>query len=131
MEYLQISGIQQLIAYVYAPETSKKGMAKISALLDAALEQEDEAAICIAQNAVNELMELIKAVSRQINVENDGSRQKIPLILGGGVLLNNRYIRDFLEKMLVKENLHIALTAPEQDAAYGAAMLAMYKAKSE
>ena len=130
-KYLQISDIQQLIAYIYAPETGKKGIAKLSALLDTALEQKDEAAICIAQSAVNELMELIKAVSRQINVRTDGDRQIIPLILGGGVLLNNRYIRDFLEKMLVKENLHIALTAPEQDAAYGAAMLAMYKAESE
>ena len=130
-KYLQISDIQQLIAYIYAPETGKKGIAKLSALLDTALEQKDEAAICIAQSAVNELMELIKAVSRQINVRTDGDRQIIPLILGGGVLLNNRYIRDFLEKMLVKENLHIALTAPEQDAAYGAAMLEMYKAESE
>ena len=103
----------------------------MSALLDTALKQKDEAAICIAQNAVNELMELIKAVSRQINDKTDGSRQLIPLIIGGGVLLHNRYIRERLEEMLVKENPHIALTAPEQDAAYGAAMLAMYKAKSE
>ena len=64
-------------------------------------------------------------------MRNDGSRQKISLILGGGVLLHNRYIRDLLEEMLIKENLDIALTAPEQDAAYGAAMLAMYKAESE
>ena len=129
MEYLQISGIQQLIAYVYAPETSKKGMAKISALLDAALEQEDEAAICIAQNAVNELMELIKAVSRQINTENDGEGQKIALITGGGVLLNNRYIRELLEKKLAEEHPDIVLTAPERDAAYGAAMLAAGRQK--
>ena len=43
----------------------KKGIAKLSALLDTALKQKDEAAICIAQNAVNELMEMQFEPARQ------------------------------------------------------------------
>lgn len=128
MDYLQISDIQQLIAYVYAPETGKKGIAKLSSLLDDVLKKKDETAMRIAQNAVKEQIELIKAVCVQINAAESVQKQKIPLILGGGVLLNNRYIRDLLEESITKEGLDIVVTAPEQDAAYGAAMVVMHKA---
>ena len=131
MEYLQISNIQQLIAYVYAPETGKKGIAKLSALLNDALEKRDEAAIWIAQNAIKGQIELIRAVSIQITTESERERQKIPLILGGGVLCNNRYIRGLLEEIIAKENPDIFVTEPEQDAAYGAAMLAIQKGENE
>ena len=135
MEYLDIADIQQLIAYIYAPETGKKGIAGISKLLEEALEQQDEVAIQIAQNVVKELMEMVMAVDRQMNAtlynEKKTDEQKVPLILRGGVLLNNRWISDLLKKTLAGELPHIFVTLPEHDAAYGAAMLAVHAVKGE
>jgi len=122
---LGIQEMGELIRFVYSPETDKSKIAALSPLLKSALEQEDRAAFAIAQKASLELAELVNPVIEKLRLQNG------TLALTGGILTGYEWIRASVASSIFLRYPDLSIIAPKQDAAAGAASMALRAAIQE
>ncbi|WMJ86949.1 N-acetylglucosamine kinase [Anaerocolumna sp. MB42-C2] len=115
---LKIDNINQLVSYVYKQERSKKDIAGLSILIEEACERKDKCALEIVDRNVNDLVDLVTPVAKQMKGE-------IPLAVSGSVLLKNQYIYNRLKEMLYQHNPKITVFQSKRNAAIGAVTLAL------
>lgn len=87
-EKLQITTMEELMAWLYHPHYTNAQTASISSILPKAVSLGDEHPITIAQNAAYELYLLAKATLCKIHYENE----TFPFYLNGGVLKHHPMI---------------------------------------
>ncbi|SHO43994.1 BadF/BadG/BcrA/BcrD ATPase family protein [Anaerocolumna xylanovorans] len=117
-EYLNISRIEELISYVYAPNRNKKEIAELSVLIEKAAECEDAAAERIIEGCVSDLVELAAPVV--------GQWKEAPVLaVSGSVLLHNALIYDKFCVSMQKAYPGITVTKAKKTAVYGAVLLAL------
>lgn len=115
---LGVDKLNQMITWVYGPETGKKEIASLAPLLLPALELQDEAAQGIARKAAEDLCALAVALWKKSGMQ------------GGELALLGSIFRYFAPiRRLVEEKLHtllpqVAVIEPRGSAALGAAKLA-------
>lgn len=127
-ERLGLRTIEDLVGYVYCPETGKKEIAQLATLLTEERIQRDACCREIAQTAAHELCELIVPAAqwlKDIEPEKEGN---YPVLLAGSVLENNVMIRTFWEEEILKKQVPVYMGQRKKDAAYGAASLFLDKA---
>lgn len=117
---LGIKNSEQLIAYIYDTERTKKDIAAIATCLSEELIRTDEVAREVARKAARELALHIEAILPKLPA-NAG--EQLPLILEGGLILKNGEVNRLFREFLEKKKLPVYVAEKERDAAYGAAFL--------
>ncbi len=124
-EHLQITEMQQLMAFVYGPKTGKREIAALAPLLTPALERGDQAALKIVDKAVRELAFLVDPVVNALHMQSG------ELALMGSVLNRNQWVRTGLEECLKQRWPNLRCVRPQMDAAAGASLLALMEWKKQ
>ncbi len=116
---LGISAMGEMIRYVYDPNSDKARIASVSPLLVRALERGDETAKEIAGRAAGELVLLAATVIDHLALE------KGTIALSGSILTQISVIRQKVEAELASRYPALSCIQPRQDAATGAAAMAL------
>ncbi len=124
-EYLHILSVQDLITWLYAPETGKRGVASLAPLLLKALEERDAAAGQIADHAAQELSDLVLAAWEKAHLTSG------ELAFTGGILTHCPTIRSGVAARCLRIYPEITVREPRGTAAQGAAKLAKELAQRE
>lgn len=111
-------GVQAVIRFTYAPTTTKKEIASLAPLLDAALQQGDAAANAIICHAADELTAMAAAAMVPLGLQTGA------MALQGSVLQKNDALRTALISRLQARFPKLQFPAPVGDAADGAAVMA-------
>ncbi|MCR8643639.1 ATPase [Paenibacillus sp. N1-5-1-14] len=118
-EQLQMNAVQQIIQFVYDKGTNKKDIAALAPILSRACEAGDAAALAIADQCAQSLLELVIPVAKKLELQ-EGS-----LGMAGSVLLHNMHVQQaFIEKLKFIFPKMSCLPA-EHDAATGAGLMAL------
>lgn len=116
-EHLKTNTPQELIAYVYGGDKSR--IAALAPLAEQAAGEGDRIALAICEKNGAELGELVLAAARRLDME----RGEVALL--GGLLLRSVRLRAALTGFLASRAPGLRCVEPRQDAAAGAAMLAL------
>lgn len=116
-EFLQTNTPQELIAYVYGGDKSR--VAALAPLAEQAAGAGDRIALAICGKNGAELGELVLAAARRLGME----RGEVALL--GGLLTRSVRLRESLTAYLEARAPGLRCVEPRQDAAAGAAMLAL------
>lgn len=111
--------VEDVVHYVYKNVNAKQNISALAPLLSDAWEQGDPAAVQIADKAGQELASLAAAVAERLSL------QSAVLALTGSVLDHCAPVRECLGKALAQRLPELQLICARQDAAAGAALLAM------
>ena len=115
---LDISSIEELIGYLYAPGRTKKEIAQLSVLIKAAYDSGDTVAIQIVKKCASELIQLAEPIIRQMGNPSE-------LAVSGSVLLKNDDIYREFEIHMKERFPGTEIIKPYHDAAYGAVLIAL------
>ena len=116
---LSISDMGELIRFVYDPATDKARIASLAPLLISALAKGDEAANTIADKASAELFLMAATVIGRLSLETG------EIALSGSILTQISPIRQKVESALASRYPALSCIEPRQDAAMGAAHMAL------
>ena len=119
MEQFGLRDRKELIGYLYAPQTGKKGIAAAAPLLFQAIAQKDPAAMMIGEHAARELALLGETVVRRLNAPQSETA------LLGSILTQGAFICDQTKRLLKETYPELCFVSPRNDAAHGAAGLAL------
>lgn len=121
---LQLSNVGELIAWVYDPTKTKRDVAAVAACLTEEILEEDAVARQIAHKAVEELVLHVSTIlsPKQMNYDVS-SGEKVPLLLEGGLINRNAFVRQLFEISLREQELPVYIAEKQHDAAYGASLL--------
>ena len=120
---LKINSVEELISYIYSKETNKRDIAKLAPNLTHACKNGDSAARAISHKCSNELFKLVKPVVEKLDL------YKGEIALSGSILTKDQYIGNTLAEKVSQEFPGLKCVYPRNDAAYGAAMMALESAK--
>ena len=118
-EALSISSLEEMIRFVYDPSSDKARIASLAPLLVPALMKGDEAAHEIAHRAAGELVLLAATVIDRLSLEAG------TIALTGSILTQMTAIRQEVEASLGRRYPRLSCIPPRQDAAVGAAAMAL------
>lgn len=121
---LNLKDIQSLIRFVYHPATGKQDISSLAVLLGDALAQEDAAALHIAERAARDLSSLVSPVAKKLSL------QAGKLAFLGSVLTQNQTIAAAVQSRCMAALPELTLISPKDDAAAGAAQMALHMAVS-
>ncbi len=113
------SDLDDLMFWAYKSAT-KKDIADLALTVDNAAEKGDQTAINILYNAADDLLKILQNIRGRLLFNTE----KIPMILSGGVLLNNRIVRSTFLARVREAYRDLYPVTPKHDAAYGAALIA-------
>lgn len=117
---IQIRNAGSLVSWIYDKNRTKSEIAALASCLTPERMSSDSVAARIGDKAAEELVLLIRAVLKKIDLEKS---EKYPLLLEGGLILHNERIRERFFAILSEEKIPVYLEEKKNDAAYGAAFL--------
>lgn len=120
-----ISQRSDLMTFVYHPDTGKQGIAALAPLLTQACDQEDAAAMAIADKAADSLVDMVSAVVRRLDMPRG------PLSFCGSILKKQPHILEKICKKLDETWPDMIYYPQKNDAAYGAVLMAQWAAQKE
>ena len=118
-ERLGISRAEEIIRYVYSPDTGKAGIASLAPLLSEGLAVNDGESHRIARDAARRLAGMAAAVARKLGL----ARGQISLC--GSVLEKNPIIAELTKDEILRLLPEAQLTKPKFDSAIGAVQMAL------
>lgn len=121
LQALRLASAEELIGYVYQDPGDRREVARLSRLVFAAAAEDDPVACSILTQGVNELAELVLAVTRRLQFEAGG----YALALTGGLLLQQRDYRVSLLERLAEQRLTPATVECVDDPSLGALRIAV------
>lgn len=120
-----LSTTGDIVDFVYADGTRKEDIAAFAPLLTAACEMGDAAALRIAEKASEDLLTLLHAVVKRLDMPCG------PLALGGSILNREPFVCGSLHKKLAKRYPNMICYGAKDIAAAGAILLAKRVAAGE
>jgi N-acetylglucosamine kinase-like BadF-type ATPase len=121
LEKLRLESPEELVDYVYRSGAGKKEIADLAKLADEAYAQDDVTAYEILSDAAEELFLLARSAIIRLRLEERPAR----LAACGSVLEKSRCVRNEFIRLVGEAYPGIMITGAENDAAYGAVMLAL------
>ena len=115
---LSAKNVGQMITWLYSPDTGKKQVAALAALLPEAIKKWDEAARGIAQRAAEDLSALA------VSAWNRAGLSQGELALSGSILTRFSAVRQGVAERLGKALPGATVISPRHPASFGAAALA-------
>ena len=125
-EHLSARGTQRVLDAIYLGAEPLQAIAALAPLVLLAASDGERSATKIVQGAALELFELVKSIVRLAKAE----RSEIPLVLSGGVFLNNSLLTYLLETRVTSEFPLLIVTKDAPRPIYGALALARALAAS-
>lgn len=119
LERLGISHAEEIIRYVYDPDTGKTGIASLAPLLSEGLEADDAESYRIARDAACRLAGMVTAVARRLGIACG------QISLCGSVLEKNPIIAELTKNEILRLLPEARLTKPKFDSAIGAVHMAL------
>lgn len=123
LEHLAVKTPQEMIAYIYGGDKSR--VAALAPLAGRAAGMGDRAALAIYEKNGAELGELVLAAAKRLDIETG------EVALLGGLLTGDGRLREALSTWLAERAPGLRCVPPRQDAAAGAAMLALELAEKQ
>ncbi len=120
LENRNCSDLDDLMFWAYKTAT-KKDIADLALVVDKAGSTGDITARRILYDAADDLLRILRNIRSRLLFNTD----KIPMIISGGVLLNNTIVRNRFLEGVKSYFSDIYLVTPKHDAAFGAALLAV------
>ncbi|QDX95281.1 N-acetylglucosamine kinase [Brevibacillus laterosporus] len=112
LAYLQMDDVEQLFHWVYNEKTySVDKVGELSRLVSSAAQKGDQTAHSILEKAADELFEGIKMIMGQLNLHD----QACPVILQGGVLKHEPFVRQRLIQLISQYAPKAMVDDSEQD----------------
>lgn len=124
-EHLKIQSIPELMGFLYAPKTGKQDIAGLAPFITQGIMQADWQSGQIVLRAAKELAALVVPVAKTLNM------QKGQVALSGSVLSKNQAIANATKQLIHQSLPHFEVITPMQDAAVGAAQMALYHIKNK
>lgn len=116
-EKLNIDSPEQLMSYIYNPNTKKQHIADIAPLV-ISIADEDDAASDVMDKAVCDLKTMVETLNDGLHMES------YDLAMSGSILLKSSRIRDILIKKITLTNPKINVHLPYNKPDFGALILA-------
>ncbi len=111
--------LDDLMFWAYKSAT-KKDIADLALVVDEAHLKGDQGAKGILYNAAADLLKILENIRKRLLFNTD----RIPMIISGGVLMNNELVQSKFLLGVREKYSDIYLVTPKHDAAYGAAFIA-------
>lgn len=118
-EKLGIASVAELVGFVYDKQRNKRDIAALAPILSEACAAGDPAALAIARDNAEQLVELVVPVAVRLGMESGD------LAMAGGVLLHNDYVRQAFADRLRDRFPHMRCFPAKHDAATGAVLMAL------
>ncbi len=119
LEFLNLSGPEDLVEYVYRSGAGKKEIAALAVFADAGCAAGDAAAVSIMERSARELHLAVATVAGRLGF-TDGPE----VCTGGGVLAGSEYLRKSLVRLLGLSHPGARVVPMRRDAAWGAVKIA-------
>lgn len=113
---LKLSGIAELIQYIYSPSTGKKEIAALAPIVMQGVQKKEQAAERILEKASDYLAEMVITAVRCLN------RPQAEVAFCGSVLLKNEILAEKLKQKIHAVYPAVNCIKPKQDAAAGAVL---------
>lgn len=123
--YFSVTEIVKLKQKVYAPGFNKASIARISLLLPQALEKNDNLALKILDDAVESLVNMVRAVCKNLHFED----QVFDLVASGGMFSDAMISVSRFSQSIKEEFPKAVIIRPQKPPVYGALNLLLGTAK--
>ncbi|OON98342.1 MAG: hypothetical protein ATN36_00100 [Epulopiscium sp. Nele67-Bin005] len=120
LDYMQLKQVEDIIGEIYRPGVTKQHIAEFAVLIEEACDKNDEVALAIIEDAINEIFECVVAGIDALGF----AKKKVKIIISGTMLVTNSYIRKGFEQKLKYNYPLVNICTMIKDASYGAAWLA-------
>lgn len=129
LEMLKLESPMQLVTWIGSLTNIKEEVGKIAPFVLEAAEKGDPTCAKIINEEIEELILAIKAVVKKLNIAE--SKEKIPVVLTGGVLENSLYYFNLLSEAIKRNVSNCEPIRPKAPAVIGAVIAAMKKMRME
>ena len=116
LSYFQTAFFDEMIERIYRNHHTKKEMASLAVLVDAAANDGDPAALSILSDAAEELYQMCETTVKQLKIEN----APLLVIMNGSTLLKNKMLAGFFISKMKKTFPKSRIQPGGKDAAWGA-----------
>jgi len=120
--YFQTSSIPELKQSVYNPVLSKMQIAALAKLAFEAMDEGDQTAKYIIDQAGEELFTMAKVVIERLDLNN----READCVFAGKVMLNE-YMKEYVASRLKQDYSTVRIVIPDKDPVHGALKIAMQK----
>lgn len=120
LQHMNLTSPEEIIGGIYKPEVTKQHIAEYAILIDRACQSNDEVALKIIWQTVEDLFECVKAALIQLNFLD----KPVKVVINGSVLVNNQYVNKGFKEKLSRIYPLVEVCTMKYDAAYGAALKA-------
>jgi N-acetylglucosamine kinase-like BadF-type ATPase len=122
MGHFGVSSPEEFISAVYSADAPKEKIAGVSKVVFAAAKREDRVALRIVDDAINELVTLVRASRRTLETE------EWPIVLSGGLFSDSVFKNQFLKELNRKVG-NLWVVFPTVPSAVGSFILALKHSK--
>lgn len=119
-DYFGVDSIPEVKHHIYNPILTKMQMAGLAKLVFEAIEQNDQAAKAVLDQAVDELFLMAKVVIEKLNLQN----QSADCVFSGKVLTAD-YLKTNLQNKLTSAYPQLTIVIPDTEPVYGALKMAL------
>lgn len=119
LEQLGVTTIEEIVKLVYCKDANKREIAALAPSLTTAYAAGDRAAVEIVEKCCNELFQLVCPVVERLGLDS------CSLAMSGSILQKDENIRSGFTARVASKYPGIKCTTPENDAAYGAMLIAL------
>ncbi len=117
-KYLNLSEFDEIVDFVY--QKNKSDLARLNHVVVNAHLKGDAVATEIMVKTLDELLVIVTTVVRELGMEKD----PYPLLLGGGFLLNNKWLRRSVEERICAQFPNLTVSVLKTEAEWGAVYMA-------
>lgn len=121
LHYLCLKNEEEIISYIYQPHITKVHIAELAILLEVACSKKDKVALEIANEAIEDLYECVKAALEKLDLSN----KEIKIAINGSVLIKNRFINEGFKKKVLETYPLINIIQDNYDPVEGAITIAL------
>jgi N-acetylglucosamine kinase-like BadF-type ATPase len=119
LKHLGVTTIEEIIKFVYRKGANKREIAALAPILTTAYAAGDRAAAEIVEKSCNELFQLVYPVVERLRLDS------CSLAMSGSILQKDKNICSGFTARVASKYPGIKCTTPENDAAYGAMLMAL------
>ncbi len=119
--HFNLQEIHEILPIIYAPDFSKSKIAELSMYVMEAAKEDDKISLDIQNEAATALFTLAETLINKYQIYS------CKVIISGGIIVNNTYIRNYFSKLLTDKYKDISICEIKEKPEMGAVFLASQK----
>lgn len=116
-----LESVDEIVPWLYGPAERKRDVARLAPRVIEAAAKGDGPAKAILERAAGELARWVRIAADALSLTDSA----VTVVLAGGVIEHNELYRRLVQERVTRELAHADVVAPEHEAAYGAARIAL------